>query len=108
MTGLPWNKPTRQMQGIRSERKILKILGARRHPMSGAGSIKYDGSDEEHVYEIKDAEVAYVLQGKYLRDGFQQAARQSKRFVLVVHFVDADVTARIHTTIGGRSGQHRS
>jgi hypothetical protein len=88
------------MQGIRSEKKILRILGARRHAMSGAGSIKYDGSDEDTVYEIKDANKVFPLDGKYLRDGFHHAARQSKDFVLVVYFTDSEVTAYIKVRKG--------
>jgi hypothetical protein len=88
------------MQGIRSEKKILKILGARRHPMSGAGSIKYDGSDEDTVWEIKDAEISYVLRGDFLREGLESSARQSKEFMMVVHFADSEVTAYIRVRKG--------
>lgn len=100
MTNLPWKPPSRQMQGIRSERKILKLLAARRHPMSGAGSIKYDGSDADTVYEIKDAKIGYVLRGDYIREAFERCARQSKDFVLVVYFADSEVTAYIKVRKG--------
>lgn len=66
----------------------------RAHPASGAGSIKYDGSTDEQVVEVKDASKSYTLRGAYLLDLFRHAARQGKQARLVVNYpeVVADIT----------------
>jgi len=61
-------------------------MGARAHPNSGAGRIKFDGSDDETVIEVKDARKSFTLNAAYLLDLFKVAARQGKSAVLVVNF----------------------
>ena len=68
--------------------------------MSGAGSIKWDGSDEDALYEIKSAVKSFTLKGTLLRDLFTDAARQSKSSVLIVTFSEYDLVARIEISRG--------
>lgn len=65
------------------------------HPNSGAGKIKYDGSNEDCVMEVKDAAKSYTLNRTYLDSLFKNAARQGKEAVLIVEFPDLVVEARI-------------
>lgn len=92
---LPWKPRTRQEQGRQTEKATLKRRGAKGHPNSGAGSIKYDGSTQEEVIEVKDAVKSFTLNRDYLMSLFKHAARQSKQAVLVVEFPDLTVEARI-------------
>lgn len=56
------------------------------HPMSGAGSIKFDGSDEETLYEVKDAPTQYTLKSDELKSLWKQAMRQGKDPVFIIQF----------------------
>lgn len=78
-----------------TEKQTLKREGVRAHPNSGAGSIKFDGSDDDTVMEVKDAERSFTLNRSYLMSLFKYAARQGKDAVLVVEFPDMTVEARI-------------
>ena len=65
------------------------------HPNSGAGKIKYDGSNDDCVMEIKDAAKSFTLSRVYLDSLFKTAARQGKEAVLIVEFPDLVVEATI-------------
>jgi hypothetical protein len=82
--------------------KILEARGARVHPNSGAGSIKDDGSDDEYVYEVKDATKSFTLKSKELRATFVRAVRQGKLPMWLVYFGDGDFTAEIRLVPGGK------
>lgn len=88
-----------------TERKIAKNLGARVHPNSGALRIKHDASDEETLYEIKDARKSYTLKAVELDELWTRAARDAKEPVFIVEFTDRGITARMTITkdMGRRS-----
>lgn len=65
-----------------------------RHPMSGAGSIKDDGHDDDYVYEIKDANKSFTLNAKDLSDMHTRAARQTRQARYIVKFANG-ITAEI-------------
>lgn len=88
---MPWKPRTRQKEGERTERKIVKDKGGRVHPRSGAGSIKHDGSTEDQLIEVKDAARSHTLSGQYLSDLFTTAVRQGKEPLYIVTFKDADL-----------------
>lgn len=92
---LPWKPRSRQEQGRKTEAKVVKI-GLRAHPNSGAGSIKYDASDDETLVEVKDANKSYTLNAAYLEDLFKTAARQNKTAVMVVKFPNIIIEAIIY------------
>lgn len=102
-TGLNWGaRPkTRQVQGRDVEAKLLADRGARVHPMSGAGSIKEDGSDAHNLYEVKLANKSFSLSAKDLKKTLVRAIRQGKQGVWLVYFSDADITAEIRLCPGG-------
>ena len=81
---------------------MLANVGARPHYNSGAGREKYDGSDEDYVYEVKDANESFVLSGRFLRDLFVNAVRRKKLPMLLVYFTKYDFTASITITPGGK------
>ena len=92
---MPWQPRSRQEDGRSTEKKVLKRYGVRSHPASGAGSIKFDGSDEERVVEVKDAAKSYTLNRTYLDSIFKYAAKQGKAAVLIIEFPDLVVEATI-------------
>ena len=92
---LPWKPRSRQEEGRKTEKGTLKRYGVRGHPNSGAGKIKYDGSNDECVMEVKDAAKSFTLNRTYLDSLFKNAARQGKEAVLIVEFPDLVVEARI-------------
>ncbi len=102
--GLSWGaRPkTRQVEGRDVEAKLLKERGARVHPMSGAGSIKEDGSDDHNLYEVKLANKSFTLKSKDLVKTLVRAIRQGKQGVWLIHFDDDDLTAEIRLCPGGR------
>lgn len=83
---LPWSPRTRQVQGRVSEQRAAKRLGARLHPNSGAGKIKFDYSTDDAIFEHKDANKTHTLNAAFLMDFFRKAARQNKDAVYVVQF----------------------
>jgi hypothetical protein len=101
-----WQKPSRQVQGRITERKLLQDIGARVHPNSGAGHIKEDGSDEEHLYEVKDCRKSFTLKASDLRQSFVRAVRQQKTSVWMIHFSDAGFTAEVRLIPGGKELLH--
>lgn len=68
--------------------------------MSGAGRIKGDGQDDDYVYEIKDAKIAYTLSGHYLEKQRREALTELKTPVMIIYFKEADLTATITITKG--------
>lgn len=72
------------------------------HPNSGAGSIKEDGHDEAHLYEVKDCRKQFPLKASELRTSFVRAVRQGKTSVWLVYFDGAGFTARIELVPGGK------
>lgn len=96
---LPWTPRTRQEDGRATEKKVLKRYGVKGHPNSGAGKIKYDGSDDDCVMEVKDAAKSFTLNRTYLESLFKNAARQGKEAVLVVEFPDLVVEAVIRKKV---------
>ena len=93
---LPWRVRSRQEDGRKTEKATLKREGARGHPNSGAGTIKFDGSKEDAIIEVKDARKAFSLNAAYMLDLFKTAARQGKQAVMIVEF--PDITATIIIT----------
>lgn len=95
--GLPYKPKTRQVQGRDTERTVLRRLGARQHPMSGAGSIKEDGSTDDELFEIKDANKSFTLAGAELLQSFKRAMQQEKEAVWIIRFangIEATITLR--------------
>ena len=83
-----WSVPSRQQQGRDTERALLRKRGMQQHPMSGAGSIKYDGSDRETIAEVKDANQSFTLKGKELGESYRHAVREGKEAVWLIKFAD--------------------
>jgi len=79
---------------------MLRKRGARLHPNSGAGHVKWDGSDEDFLYEIKDTRKSFSLTGSLLRSLFRDAVRQGKQPRLLVRFSEYDLVAEISITPG--------
>ena len=92
---LPWQKATRQEQGRISERKGITKMGGRVHPMSGAGSIKADGSTDDEVIEWKDANKSYTLKAADLEELRRHAIRQGKDGLFIIQFNDPRLRAVI-------------
>lgn len=64
--------------------------------MSGAGSIKYDGSDEHNIYEIKTTgKGSFILKAKDLQDSFKYANKQDKTMVWVIEFLEHDLVVYV-------------
>lgn len=78
-------------------------MGARVHPNSGAGKIKYDGSDDDTVYEVKDMTKSFSLIAADLYASFVHASRQGKRMVWMVYFRAYDITAIIEIKRGKKT-----
>ena len=97
--GLPYVNRTPQEEGRRVEKKTLRSIGARQHPMSGAGRIKEDGSDEDNLYEVKWANRSFTLNSSDLRMSWQRAAREAKDSVWIVRFANG-IDAIIHLEAG--------
>ncbi len=90
-----WSAPTRQVQGRRSEKKILKDRGAKIHPNSGAGKIKDDGSTSEEIIEVKDANKTFTVNAKDIRALRSRASQQGKQGVLIIKFPGFQMECRI-------------
>ena len=92
-----WSKPTRQVQGRISEKKILKEIGAKIHPNSGAGRTKEDGHSEEELIEVKDALKSFTLNAKDLNMTRKRAAQQGKQGMWLIKFPGFILECRIRT-----------
>lgn len=101
--GLPWKPRTRQMKGMSSEKEQARKRGARLHPRSGAGSIKWDASSDEVLYEMKNAKKSHTLTGAYLRQLALDAAHQGKEARYVVTMEDAGLEIECRINLKGTS-----
>jgi hypothetical protein len=84
-----------------TEKQLLKKRGARVHPMSGAGRIKDDGSDDAYLFEIKDAVKSHTLNADDLWALFVRAVRQDREALYLVQFKRHDFVAEIRIIPGG-------
>lgn len=102
MIEMPWSPRTRQEDGRKTESKVVKQRGGRAHPMSGAGSIKSDGSSEIELIEVKDANKTHTLNANDLFTLYRWAVQQDKEAVYVVQFKEKNIRATIHITVEGQ------
>lgn len=73
---------------------MIKAEGLRGHSQSGAGRVyKHDGSDDERLVEIKNAEKVHSLDASYLAGLWKRATMQGKQAEYLVHF-DNGITVR--------------
>ena len=84
--GLPYSPHTRQEEGRRTEKKVAKKYGARLHPMSGAGRIKDDASNDDLQIECKDANVSFTLKSADLAATYSRAVTRGRDALWVVNF----------------------
>jgi len=96
--GTNWGTRTRQVDGRVTEKKIAKELGAKVHPASGALRIKHDASDDEVLYEIKDANKSYSLKASELHELWLEAVKQDKEPVFLVQFIHKGMRATMTIT----------
>ena len=87
-----WQKDTPQVRGRKVEARAAKKLGARVHPMSGAGSEKDDFSTDEEIYEFKNPGKSHTISGAKLNEQLRRAYQQGKTAKYVIYFDDSDVT----------------
>ena len=74
-------------RGLELEREIIRDLGASRHPNSGAMKKKHDGSDTNHVYEIKTTiGKSFSVVSTYWRELKLNAAKRGREPALIVLF----------------------
>lgn len=93
---LPYSpRDTPQVKGRKREAKMAKDRGARVHPMSGAGAIKDDASNEDTVYEFKSVKTSHTLHGGALLALFKRAIAQGKTPEYVIEFGDAKIEATL-------------
>lgn len=88
------------MEGMQTEKQIVKKRGGRIHPRSGAGKIKWDGSDVDYLYEVKDANEVHSIKGTYLLSLLRDALRQGKEAVYIVYFKKANISIECHVRRG--------
>ena len=88
---LPWEVRTRQREGMSSEKRRAKKDGARLHPRSGAGSIKWDASNDDEIFEYKDVAKSHTLKGELLEALFRDAMQQGKKPVYIVTFKNHNI-----------------
>ena len=86
---------------------MLRKRGARLHPNSGAGSIKWDGSDEDFLYEVKTTRRSFTMNGAMLAKMFRDAVQQGKQPKLLVRFTDYDLVADVSVVPGDLPVQRR-
>lgn len=86
---------TPQVQGRIDEKRMAKEVGARLHPMSGAGSIKDDASNDTTIYEFKSVKKTHTLNGADLEALWLRGIQQGKDVEYVVEFGDARIRASI-------------
>lgn len=92
---LPWKLRSRQEEGRVTEKRELKKRGAKVHPNSGAGRIKFDGSDEESIIEVKDATSSFTIKKSLISSLYKDASRQGKQGVLLIKMGEFLIEARI-------------
>jgi hypothetical protein len=98
MPKIGWTSKSPQEKGRQAEPRIAKSRGARPHPRSGAGRIKWDASSESEVLEIKHVQKSHTLNGAYLDALYRRATQQGKAAVYVIEFTDAKIEATITIT----------
>lgn len=84
--GLPYGADSPQVTGRKVEKKVLRDRGARQHPMSGAGRIKEDGSDEDNLYEVKNANRTFNLDSRDLLLSYIRGCRAGKDAQWIIRF----------------------
>jgi hypothetical protein len=99
ISGVPWRPRTRQEEGRRTERDELRKRGARSHPNSGAGRIKDDGSDDDTIYEVKDANRSITLSGGDLYATWRRGVQAGKEAVWIIRFANG-ITAEVRLEMG--------
>jgi hypothetical protein len=100
MVDLPWSPRTRQQEGRQAEKNTVQERGGRVHPMSGAGSIKDDGSTDDELIEVKQVKRSHTMQGRDLNTLFRRATEQGKEAVYIVHYIDNNITAEVRLRRG--------
>lgn len=91
---------SRQQKGRDAEKKMGQTFSARMHPMSGAGSIKDDASNDVAVFEFKNVLKTHTMNGKALKGLWRRATRQDKAAMYVIYFEAEDLTVTCHITKG--------
>jgi hypothetical protein len=71
--------------------------------MSGAGSIKDDGSDDSYIYEVKDVSGSYRLDPKAIRQMYVRAVRQGKLPCWLLVWNTEGFTAEIKIVPNGKA-----
>lgn len=89
---MPWSPRSRSKEGEQTERQIAKKRGGRAHPRSGAGKIKDDASNDDTVFEVKDANLSHSIKASDLLALFNRATRQGKDAEYVIYFKSVDIT----------------
>lgn len=79
---------------------MLKDLGAKAHPRSGAGRIKHDGSTHDELVEVKSARKQFALRLVDLAVLYKRAVQEGKEPLMVVTFDDG---YEAHITVSRRS-----
>jgi len=92
---LPWAKRTPQTRGRETEKRIMKKAGGRSHPNSGSGGIKWDGSTDDALVEIKEAGKTHAVGGRMLSDLLSAANAQGKDAYYVIQFPGIRLTGKI-------------
>ena len=54
--------------------------------MSGAGSIKWDGSDDDYLIEVKDAQQRHQIDSYLLEGLWRDAIKQGKEPLYIIKF----------------------
>lgn len=69
------------------------------HPGSGSGRIRFDGSSETELGEVKDASKSITLKLSYIKLLFDTAVRQGKEPRLFIRFPGYLIECRIRRDI---------
>lgn len=85
---MPWKPRTRQQEGLRTEKEVVRSEGAVAHPGSGNGRLRFDGSTRGLVIESKDAAKTFTLNATYLEELFREATKYGKDGVIVIRFTN--------------------
>jgi hypothetical protein len=96
---MPWRTKTPQEKGRQTETRILREQGVRAHPGSGSGSIRFDGSTDTDLVEIKEAKKSLHLTLSYLQVLSRTAIRQSKDVLLIIKMPGIRMECRIYPDI---------
>jgi hypothetical protein len=92
---VPWRPDSRQVQGRKTEKAVLKARGAFPHPMSGAGNIKHDGHDDTALFEVKDAKKAFTIRLHDVSELWHRAVEQELEPVLLIEFEDYEMECHV-------------